>query len=86
MTWLIIVVNVAIFVFSIAQPDRTMRRYDGDGTVQISGFDAITLGVRLHALRARLGVRPARLRRGAARRPSDDVATGQVRVHRATSG
>ena len=43
MTWLIIVVNVAIFVFSIAQPDRTMRRYDGDGTVQISGFDATTL-------------------------------------------
>jgi membrane associated rhomboid family serine protease len=43
MTWLIILVNVAIFVFSIAQPERTVSRYDRDGTVAISGFDAITL-------------------------------------------
>ena len=42
-TWLIIVVNVAVFVFSIAQSDQTVRRYDGDGIVAISGFDAITL-------------------------------------------
>ncbi len=42
-TWLIIVVNVVIFVFSIAHADRSLPRYDRDGTVAISGFDAITL-------------------------------------------
>jgi membrane associated rhomboid family serine protease len=40
----IIVVNVAVFLYSIVQEPRSMRRWDGPGTVQISGFDAITLG------------------------------------------
>ncbi|MDX6378262.1 MAG: hypothetical protein QOE98_2565 [Gaiellaceae bacterium] len=43
MTWLIIVVNVAVFVFSIAQSDRVLPRYDRDGKVAVSGFDATTL-------------------------------------------
>jgi membrane associated rhomboid family serine protease len=42
-TWVIIVVNYAVFLFSIAQPARSLPRYDGDGKVAISGFDAITL-------------------------------------------
>ena len=83
MTWLIIVVNVAIFVFSIAQPDRTMRRYDGDGTVQISGFDATTRSTASCPARSsRSATGPATARPCAA--GSDDVDdVVSVRVHRA---
>ena len=42
-TMALILINVVIFVFSIAQPSRTLGRADGDGRVTVSGFDAITL-------------------------------------------
>jgi membrane associated rhomboid family serine protease len=39
----VILVNVVVFLFSITAHDRVVPRADGDGTVAISGFDAITL-------------------------------------------
>jgi membrane associated rhomboid family serine protease len=42
-TFAIIAINVAVFLFSISQPDRSLPRYDGDGRVKVSGFDATTL-------------------------------------------
>ena len=42
-TWLIIAINCAVFLFSIAQSSRSVPRYDGHGRATISGFDKITL-------------------------------------------
>ena len=85
-TWLIIVVNVAVFVFSIAQPDRTLpplrrRRHAS----RISGFDAITLGVRLHAVRGgRRSCDRPELRRDAARRlATTSTTSARCASHRA---
>ena len=42
-TWLIIAINCAVFLFSIAQSPQSVPRYDGHGRATISGFDKITL-------------------------------------------
>ena len=82
-TWLIIIVNCAVFLFSIAQPARSLPRYDGDGRASISGFDAITL---------EYGFTPCELASSATGRTTarrcpagtaDTSTSAEVRVHRA---
>ena len=73
-----------MFLFSIAQPARSLPRYDGDGRASISGFDAITL---------EYGFTPCELA-SSCDRPnygealpagtSDTSRSAEVRVHRAT--
>jgi membrane associated rhomboid family serine protease len=83
-TWLIIVMNCAVFLFSIAQPARSLPRYDGHGRASISGFDAITL---------EYGFTPCELATNCDRPnygealpagTSDTSRSVKVRVHRAT--
>jgi membrane associated rhomboid family serine protease len=42
-TWLLLLVNVAVFLATVTAPDTTLPDYDAGTPVPVSGFDAVTL-------------------------------------------